>query len=404
MEQRSHNPEAILVLTAGPADKTSLLEWRPFDYGDSLGEILLAYNHWCRQHLEEETAGLFPDCRYDMFPTLELVAHQVGSPLPDGGIFERVRMVMVDLEAIGDQEEKLIPIQAKMACQNRVFHLIQVGDSVETKSKADFFGRETRLAITGPEVYLWQWELEELLSTYCQVHAWAWQGVALNPYDAPCSISTYNEPYVHPRHGHFIKPQSEDGLSIGRLYTNFHKTLPDLVATVRDAAIVRRLSESETLNLGRAAAAQEFLLFTTVDELSRDTGCSVSVDPIRKVLYTLPVDSPMDLGSLKDTRLLLLRVTKGEEQPPPAQQETLTRLGFSPSIMAVVNYDCPELWRQVETIPGLLTAEAFSAKLPAWNGEPNPCQIAFGETSFGVPIEESISKKVDNYYLRSETY
>jgi hypothetical protein len=78
----------------------------------------------------------------------------------------------------------------------------------------------------------------------------------------------------------------------------------------------------------------------------------------------------------------------------------LDGLGLAKGAFAAVHYDHPAIWERIKSLEGLVTADTFTAELPVWQTAPSPSEVGLSEFSFGVRIEESFSKGIDEGYIQ----
>jgi hypothetical protein len=401
MSQGLRNTEEVLILTCTPKDVVTVLEWRPFKSGNTLGEIITAHNLRCDGLLQEKTPKTFIDCLPEIKPALTIgtcLAEDTGELSLER--FNKVKILLLDLDSGQHNQQRLEPVRKQLAMQDRIFHLVQVSRSSRSVSWGSYFGEKACLLRSDPEVFHGQSELEKFLHVFREAYENGWAGVIKNPLDAPHQEKVYNEPYIHPSRGHFLKPHSEQGKSVKRVYRDYRKALPNLLTGIRDVAMARRLPEDQVVNLGRTAAIQELLL-TLIAERSRPyQGCPVSVNPIRMPLYAMPTARPLEMWELQKIPLIELQLPKPFREFSADRREALAELGFDDGVRVAVHFDRPEVWEKINRQEKVVKSDPFEAELPGWPARPGNCRAGLNEISFGLNIEESLSRDMEVQYAQ----
>lgn len=399
MNKGPWNTEEVLVLTCTPQDLVTALEWRPFRQGNNLGEIITAHNLRCDGLMQKKTPETFVDCLPGIKPALT-----IGTCLADDTSnltaerLSRVKILLLDLDSSKHNQQRMEPIRNQLAKGDRIYHLVQISRSSRPVSWAAFFGKNACILRSDPEVFQKQPEFEKFLHGFRDAYENAWTGVIRNPLDAPCLEKVYNEPYIHPSRGHFLKPQSKEGKSVERVYRDYQWALPNLLAGIRDVAIARRLPEDQAANLGRTAAIQELLLTLIAERARPNPGFPVSVNPIRMPLYYMPAARPLEMRELQKIRLVGLQLIKPIHELNAGHRETLADLGFSDGVRAVVHFDRPDVWDNINRHEGILKSKRFGAELPGWQVRLGNFQAGLSEISFSLSIEESLSRDLEVQY------
>lgn len=388
--------EEVLILRGTPQERTATLEWRPFKQGNTLGEIVTAHNLRCNGLLREKTPKPFSECLREIG-----IALTIASPpgvntfgLASGG-YGRIKILMVELDADHDPQV-MQAIKTGLAQTERLVHLVQFSNSSRLTRWPDYFTDLACLSRSEPEVFQKQADLEKFLHSFREAYEQAWFGVLKNPLDAPCLEQVSSEPYIHPRRTHFLKPRSDEGRSVERVYRNYRRTWPSLLTGVRDVALARRLPEEQVINLGRSAAIQELLLSLIAERTRPYPGYPVSVESIRMPLYGMPSVETLEMRDLQETELICLHLKDAGTIAADTQPD-LTGLGFTAGVMAAVHFDHPELWEKVEPLKELLRIDSLRAELPAWRVLEAKCRVGLNEIAFGLHIEESIEKPTEIY-------
>ena len=396
MNQGVRYTEELLVLTCTPIDTNTVIEWRPFKQGNTLGQIVTAHNLRCDGILQERTPKEFVDCLPEIKPALT-----IGSCLAENSDqlnadrLGKVKILVLDLDSEEHSLQRMEPIRQQLSEIDQMFYLVQVSRLSRPVSWAGFFGESSHILRTEPEIFTKQSEMEKFLHRFRGAYENGWAGVIRNPLDAPCLEKSYNEPYVHPSRRHFLKPDSREGKSVERIYRTYRSRYPNLVSSVRDTAIARQLPDDQVVNLGRTAAIQELLL-TLIAERARPSSVSpVSVSPIRMPLKNIPVIQPVELSDLRAAQLVGVHRLKPIEQLDESHLSTLEELGMKYGVPTAIHHDHPDIWGRIEKMGDILKGEKFTAELPNWPAECTDRQVGLNEVSFGLDIKESLSKDME---------
>lgn len=396
MKQGVRNTEELLVLTCTPKDTSAVIEWRPFKQGNTLGEIVTAHNLRCDGILQERTPKEFIECLPEIKPALTIGSCLVeDSDRLNGDRLGRAKILLLDLDSEEHTLQRLEPIRQQLSKIDQMFYLVQVSRSSGPVSWAGFFGENRQILRTDPEVFTKQSEMKKFLHQFREAYENGWMGVIRNPLDSPCFEKVYYEPYIHPSRGHFLKPDSEEGKSVARIYRTYRSRLPNLVSSVRDTAMVRQLPADQVVNLGRIAAIQELLLTLIAERLRPSPRSPVSVSPIRLPLMDIPVIQPMGLKDLRKIQLLGVHRLKPIRQLDESQIDLLEELGMKYGVLTSIHFDHPEIWEHIDQMGDILKGERFSAELPDWPVKYTSRQVGLNEVSFGLNIEESLSKDME---------
>ncbi len=407
MKQRFLNTEEVLVLTNHPQNQEAALEWRPFWPGNTLGEIITAHNLRCNGMLKEKTPGPFVECLPEITPALTINTFSAGAPADLSKTQSRVlKILLLDLDQSHYTPQALEPIINRLDHQNQITHLVQVSRASRPESRADYFANETCILRSEPEIFQRQTEFEAFLHAYRFSYENAWCGVIKNPLDAPCVEEVHKEPYIHPRRGHFLKPNSQEGRSVERVYREYRRRLPKLLADIRDVAMARRLMEDQVVNLGRTAAIQELLLTLIAERVRPRPGYRVSVRSIRMPLLDMQADRPLEMRELEQKRLIALHLIGSVGGLDQDKANALAELGIRGGIRYAVQFDRPDVWGKIAPVRNNLRIEQLTSELPGWRVKPRDCRVSLSEISIGLQIEESktshSSWEVANRYTRIE--
>ena len=396
MNQGVRNTEELLVLTCTPQDTDTVIEWRPFKHGNTLGEIVTAHNLRCDGILQERTPREFTDCLQDIKPAVTIGACVTGDSKDlDADRLGRVKILLLDLDSEDLSLERLEPLRQVLSSMDQMFHLIQISQSTRLVSWSGFFAQAGQILSTDPEVFTRQSEVEAFFHYFRETYENSWNGVIHNPLDAPCLERVYDEPYVHPSHGHFLKPDSEEGKSVERIYRTYRSRLPNLLTSIRDTAMMYSLPEDQVINLGRSAAIQELLL-TLIAERTRPTPTTpVSVEAIRVPPKNIPAERSIGLKDLQKANLLAVHRLKPIRQLNDPQLEILERLGMNYGVTTSIHHDAHETRELISQMGDVLGSDKFTAELPVWPVSGAIRRFGLSEISFGLDIRESQSKDME---------
>jgi hypothetical protein len=363
-------------------------EWRPFSKGDQISALIADYNGRCKQTFRQALTGLNEGQVEKVIYFLNILPLHPQAALPEKDQLWQTKIIVVDLATAQKAPELLADLVKRIADRPHVVHLVQIAEDKAVLPQTDLFRSLRYPAMSEPPVFENQPQLEAYLRQLLQTYLKAWEGATQNPFDKSRYVKSDGDPYVRPFRRQFVLSQSETGKAIRFMYRDYHTQLPDLVADVRDVALMRRLSPDQTVNLGRAAAIQEFTLIHIINQLDPSTKHWVSVDPIRQSLFEIPIDAPLKLDRIQKTGLLELSFVDDTQKLSPAVDEALRKLGFVGKVTRVVHFDRPEVCEQLEPLEGLLHIRPFNAEIPEWLEPSPPVGFSMTETALGIRIEE----------------
>jgi hypothetical protein len=392
--------EKLLVVADDIPNSVAALSWYPFGYGNTLEQILTAHNLRSEGELKGTLPRTFANYLQEVTPVLALATSCLANPAASfaDGCPGDLKIIMIALDSLGEQPWQLDPLQEFLAGLPQALYLIQVCRDETAESLLPYIDPADNLLITNPEIFFKQTDLENFLHSYRETLVNIWRGIVQNPFDARCKENVFKEPYIDPRHGQFMKKDSRPGMAMNRICRQYNRVLPLLAAEARDVAMVKRLSIEQTINLGRAAAVQEFLMSLIKEEVRRQPEYPVSVAGIRQSLFALPVDEPFKLRELQPVELIVIRPAVARRQPDPFQCQILAELGFNPGVMAVVHFDRSEIGIKLEALEDLVTVEPISAELPLWSSLNTSGRFGMSEISLGLRVEESFFRPRDKNY------
>lgn len=397
MKHGSRYAEELVVLSDEPRDTSTILNWRPYGSGNTLGEIVTAHNLRSQASFMQSVPGLAVDCIKSVLPILCTAALTTADldSLKDERL-ERIKIILLDLDNVDSQADRLVKFSRRFSDQQRILHLLLIGRTGSASSYVEAFKDSPYVHLAGARICRQQSQLEACLRAFYQTFGRAWVGVVRNPFDTLCPDNVISEPYIHPRHRHFIYPRCRQSRAVGRACQAYQTARPAIVADVRDVALAKSLSAEQTMTLGRSAAIQEFLLALVTERVRPGPGYPASVRDIRLSLFDMEVDTSFDLRNVQRTSLLQLHLAQSRRRPTQDQCDTLAELGFSQGVLAVVHSDSPEVRALAERLEDLITIRAFDADLPNWRAKTRPTSMGLNEISLGLRIEESFARNLYN--------
>ncbi|MEJ2747656.1 MAG: hypothetical protein P8183_07070 [Anaerolineae bacterium] len=381
--------ENVIVYTGRMQESAgSVSEWRPFSGGDQLSTLIIDYNDRCKQTFRQALTGLIEEQAEEAIYFINILPLHPQAILPDQEQLWQTKIIIVDLATAQKAPGPLISLIERIADRPHVTHIIQIAKDATIPAQTDIFHSLRYPALSEPPVFHTQPQLETFLEQFLHTYLKAWEGAAQNPFDKSHYVTGNGNPYVRPYRRRFLQSQSETGKAIRFMYRDYHTQLPELVADVRDVALMRHLSPDQTVNLGRAAAIHEFTLIHIINQLDPGIKHWVSVDPIRQSLFEIPVDAPLKLDQIQKTGLLDLSRVVTDQKLPPAIEDALRKLGFVGKVTRVVCFDRPDVCEQLESLEGLVQIRPFSAELPAWLEPSPPVGFSMTETATGLHLGE----------------
>lgn len=398
MKLSSHRVEEILVLAQLPEDCETVLGWCPFDPGLELGDILFNFQEQCQEILNANTPSEYLPCAEAILPRFEAV---LGQPTGEEGLSchgdgldgfhpALTKIIIFDGNAIEAYRHLIVAIEYSLsALENR-----GLKSPVQLILLDHSNGLEQR---NYPPLASWpgnihrcrnQEEIEATLRRFGEIFGNAWWGVARNPYNVPCQNSIYHEPYVHPRHSHFIMPHSVGGEIIGRVYRNYQDLVPELTSQVRDGAIAKGLALDQTRILGQAAAMQEFLLLLAAEQAHLQIEAPISTEGIRQGMDEIPLNEQPDPLKVYDVEILLIKLLPVEPSPDVMQAEILSTLNLGGAVKAAILPNRNDVRDQIGLVADLVATDSFKVTLPHWETESILVKVGLNERALGIRIVE----------------
>lgn len=337
----------LLALTRAIGNGKSIHEWCPFAKGDTLDTIIESHNDRCIQSYWEQWKDLIQINTYGKGINVEQYDLSTLNNISDRKYFDNISIILIDLDAIGKEELE----QIKKYFYGTAF-VVQVSRT-----------RSTRLIDMGPpfynastEVMVDQETLENwLIRKFCEAYREIIEE-GIN-YIAPKTPSLRSKDDL----------KDDDLATIEATIEAYHEALPGVAAKVRDAAIIRGLSEEETVTLAHQAVMQEFALNRIEVQVRSQTNFNrVLLDAIREPVVDMPIELGFQSPALRQVNLVWLHVTQPMYEMTTEQRNIVRGFGIKEEVepFAVVVPDQPNVWDSVERLKGVAKTTKFSAELP----------------------------------------
>lgn len=391
--------EKLLVAADDIPDNSAVLSWYPFGHGNTLEQIITAHNLRTEGELKGALPGPFADCLWEVAPAMVISTGKVAEfLLSPSGSRGPIKVVIFPLDGLDEPTDLLQPLLNLLLCQSQIVHFIQISQRSAYDSLRPRLDSTANLLSPDPEIFNKQADLEMFLHGLRESLVNVWQGIAQNPFDVRCPDSVFKDPHIYPRYGQFMKPSSRSEQLTARVCWEYNRVLARMAAEARDVAMARRLSHEGTINLGRTAAVQEFLLALIREQVRERPNYPVSVDGLRQSLFDLPVNEPFRLRDLQPATVVMVRLTGARSKPDIARSQALADLGFDSGAMAVLHFDLPHITARLEELKELVSVESLTVELPAWNSQKLAGQFGMSERSLGLRVEESFFRDQDREY------
>jgi hypothetical protein len=335
----------LLAVTHIRKYQGSPLDWIPFEGGDSLGKIVEDHNAKCMGCYQE--LKLLPEFIEKFGEGISVEMRDLSEIMTlRSADFAKIRILLVDLEALSKQEGDLKHIRTLVSLslgkQPQWYYLTQVNASAGTKScTGEFLGLP--VMPSNPEVLQTQDELEEFLMQMCKAYR-------------QCVAISYRMAQEHSR---------QSGAGEGGLEERIYKATVRRVANdLRDAVIVRGLSDEEGTNLARRALTQEFALAQIAAYVKRETGAPVVIDALREPLLNMPIEPSEITVPMRPVALVKLELVRDMRRLPSEKRKLLMDLGVRRKGSQAIHLDRAGIWNAVDSLKGDVLATRFSGKLP----------------------------------------
>jgi len=330
----------LLPLAHKPPDGASILDWRPFVSGDTLDEIVNRHNSKCAQSYER--LGWLPERIEKSVSGIDVVPHDLSTVhqlrIPD---YVNIRILLIDLDAVQGTVE-LHHIKERICDSKERFFVAQVSRKGGTGSLTAYFCDQFGYP-SNPDILPNQSAFEEWLHNFCI--------------------------YYHT--GITIASQIMGELADRKEYI---EVLTGIAGKVRDAAIVKGLTEKETAALARRAAIQERALIRIAEQtrdraqIRRGGEFRVILDGIREPVIKMPTETFFGFQESEAADLVELRLERPWKGLTIEQRNILGGFGIRKKASAAIHFDKPGLWKSINRLEGVVKITRFSADLPDVSG------------------------------------
>ncbi len=327
----------LLALSFTPKNGTSILDWRPFEKGETLDGIIHEHNlnleeqfqgwGWLEEAIEDLIEGI------NVLPTDLSTLHQLRRD-----DFKNIRIILVDLEAFSEENPNVPKLKERISRDNLTY-LPQVCCSSEKKSLLDLF-KPLPIIPSRPHVLLKQDDLKNWLNSFPHI---------------------YNVVLKH-------KPEFiTDGTSRGGAKVD-REHLSKMISRIRDVAMKRDLSEEQITVLADRSLTQEFALNrvakTVLSEMN--TKSHVVLDGIRQSLDTISIEKLSTEPTSEKIELLKCHLIRPIGTLNRAQKRSVINLGIKGTNVAAVHLNHPDIKEKISGLKGIIKATKFSTELPSF--------------------------------------
>ncbi len=345
---RFKNYIKLLALTFTPKTCRSILDWTPFQGGDTLNKIIDDHNASClkcykrtgllpelvEKYVEESGEGISVDLR-DLSKVDKLRSYD----------FAVIRILLFDLDSIGSETSELNIIRnlllLSLGRQFQWYYLLQVSHSSGWASRAsEFLGLP--VLPTKPEILPNQDAFKDFLMRLCK--AYQDNLIVLGQPPSP-SLGT-------------IGPT--DKLA-SRIYRSAIRRMAN---EIRDATIVRDLSKTDAKNLARQVSLQEFTLARIAAQVRMQTGNQVIVDALREPVINMQIEPTIPFKDMRKVSLVTLQLNRTIRGLPAEQRKLLSDLGVEGKRFVAVHANREGIWNTLDSLKGTVNATKFSAVVP----------------------------------------
>ena len=239
----------------------------------------------------------------------------------------------------------------KIAPRKRPFHISQVANSPEASSALEHFA--TLPAIPSqPPILQSQPELESYLERFYVSYGDAVTHIRQAPLPGGGSLGDRGD--------------SLRGESGGLLRTSsWRKHFPKLASELRDAALMRNLTEKQTKDLARLMVGQEYGFANLSKEIELKSGTRVGMtgfNPVRKTIFDFYAEPYAKFRQFKTTRFLCLSLAVDPDKLTHLEKTTLAALGIKKRQTAVVQFDKTTTRSLLDKIAGQVKVTEFKDK------------------------------------------
>jgi len=331
----------ILPLSFVPQGGNSILDWRPFQDGDTLGEIIEKHNTRCYESYRKY--NWLEDFIKELGEGIEVLLHDLTSldqlELKE---FAKIDMILIDIKAIGKKLESVRKTKHRMATHVKSYHLPQISEDPDAKSCLQDFA-PLAIVPSYPEILSNQKSFEIYLQKFCNFYREALNSI-------PPAPST--------RGG---------GKELTRVFNSYIDSIPDIASEVRDAAIKNNFTSRQQVQiLAQRAGAFEFTLGKLAEQIRDKTKPHVILDSIRETIDEISVKPGTIKTRFKGVDLLQVSIKSTLNELSPNVRIKLETLGLKQKNASVVHFNQKQIWDKLEGLENHLSIKEFSADLPSW--------------------------------------
>ena len=295
------NFEQVLVLATKPKGKPSIVDWCPFD-NVTLDKIINQHNQKSVEFLQQKQK--WPQNFIEEFGQFLAVANY-DLPEVDGislAQFQKIKFVFFNLNELATAATAVEHVKAMMNQARRVYYLVQISKPVRPTELARFV--PSPVLTSQPEVIDDQDKLEQWLADLYRYYDYAisetiesppsGQGGPGNSPGSTTVTVTGAKPGSWTRV--FMDYRPSDPFARSKSSEGFlpQRSLTDIASQVRDAAVQKRLTETQTRALARKAVLQEealgYVQASVSNKLDLKTGDELLLDCLRKPVGQIPIE------------------------------------------------------------------------------------------------------------------
>jgi hypothetical protein len=327
----------LLALSFTPEHGTSILDWRPFEKGETLDEIIHEHNlnleaqfqdlGWLEESIEDLIEGI------NVLPTDLSALHQLRRD-----DFKNIRIILVDLESFSGENPNMPKLKERIS-RDDFTYLPQVGCSSEKKSLLDLF-KPLPIIPSRPDVLLKQDDLKNWLNCFSHIYG---------------AVLKHKPEFVTDDHTRGGEKVDKEHLS---------KT----IARIRDVAMKRDLNEEQITVLADRSLTQEFALNrvarTVLSEMN--TKSRVVLDGIRQPLDTISIENLSTEPTTEKFELLKCHLIHPIGMLNREQKRSVINLGIEGTNVAAVHFNHPHITKKISGLKGIIKATKFSTDLPSF--------------------------------------
>lgn len=331
----------LLALADAPEQGRSILDWRPFGK-DTLDTIITDHNKrcydsylreaWHPQFIEELVEGITIEPR-DLSKVSELRKED----------FAPVSIIMLDHDAIQGKEKTFNVIKALVNLVGKIKEYFLPQISLRP-TDISYFNHFEGLPFTrsNPEIIMDQETFVNWLNLFCRAYRNAIEAVL---------------------------PAPSSPLATPKTTRAYAESIPEVASRVRDAAIIRGLSEEETRTLARQAAMQEFALLQVEENIRTRARPRVVLDAIREPVVGMAVEPRVfepgvETSVLKPVQLVEVYLAAPKDKLTPDERAAVRGLGIRGKTFSAVHPDQPATWKKIRGLKGIVETNTFKAELP----------------------------------------